>query len=176
MTLRAGHNQICVHQILGVSWNTRLRNTNIRHAYSIIRYLQELGCTFNKNVLPNKGKHLTKKSWRNCVFHVFFWRFSSQHIQGHQLLRQWGRAQRADISQTTFSYVLKFSLLKIVVFRFELHPFVLRIKLAIRIGYNWLRLWPGAEQVRSHYLSKWWYSPTTHRWVKKYSRYYDSPD
>ena len=72
MTLTAGHNQICVHQILGVSWNTRLRNINQRHVYGIMRYLQELGCTFNENILPNKGKQLTKKSWRNCVFHAFF--------------------------------------------------------------------------------------------------------
>ena len=72
MTLRAGHNQICVHQILGVSWNTRLWNINLWHVYGIIRYLQELECTFYENILPNKRKHLTKKSWKIVYFTSFF--------------------------------------------------------------------------------------------------------
>ena len=55
----------------------------------------------------------------------------------HILIRHCVRAQRADILQTTFSYVLKFSLSKIVVFRFELHPFVPLVKLAIYRWYNW---------------------------------------
>ena len=84
MTRRAGHNQICVHQIVGVSWKTRLRNINVRHVYGIIRYLQELWWTFYENILPNKLKHLTKTSWRNCVF---FLRFSSRHIRGHHYKR-----------------------------------------------------------------------------------------
>ena len=67
MTLRAGHNQICVHQILHgrimeyEPGNTRLWNINLRHVYGTIRYLQELECTFYENNLPNKRKHLTKK-------------------------------------------------------------------------------------------------------------------
>ena len=35
--------------------------------------------------------------------------------RSYKLIRHWGRAQIADISQTTFSYVLTFSLLKIAV-------------------------------------------------------------
>ena len=71
MALRASHNQICVHQIMCVSWNTRSWNINLRHVYGMIRYPQELECTFCENILPNKRKHLTKNSWRNCVFTFF---------------------------------------------------------------------------------------------------------
>ena len=50
--------------------------------------------------------------------------------RSYKLIRNWGRAQ-----ETTFSYVLTFSLLKIAVFRFELHPFVPRVKLEVSVGF-----------------------------------------
>ena len=58
--------------------------------------------------------------------------------KSYQLIRDWGRAQTADISQTTLLYVLTFSLLKIGGFRFELNPLVPWVKLAIRLGTNGL--------------------------------------
>ena len=183
ITLRAGgHNQT-----LSVSLNTRLININLRHVYSTIR--QGLWCAFYEISLPNKGKRLTNKSWRNDGFRMFLLRLSFRLIQGHHYkrlqlnnygkenatsfvlasntaqialkytaqsvwthnsrvqaiynvsrsyqVRHGGWAQRADISQMTFSYV--FSLMKILVFRFELHSFVPRVKLAIRLGHNGFR-------------------------------------
>ena len=58
--------------------------------------------------------------------------------RSYKLIRHWGRARRAVISQTTFSYVLTFSLLKIAVFRFELHLFVPRVKLEVSVRF---RIW-----------------------------------
>ena len=71
MTLTAGRNQTRIHQILDVSWNSRLRNINITHVYGIIRYPRELWCTFYENILPNKGKHLTKVHWKIVYFTCF---------------------------------------------------------------------------------------------------------
>ena len=91
--------------------------------------------------------------------------------RSYKLIRHWGRAQRADISQTTFSYVLTFSLLKIAVFRFELHPFVPRVKLEVSVRFRiwmlitarWLetlqRANRGVETIRSFchfFLQKIW--------------------
>ena len=71
MTLRAGHNHICVHQILGVSWNTRLWNLNLRHVYGMIRYLQELECTFHEISFQTKGS-IWRKSYVEIVYFTFF--------------------------------------------------------------------------------------------------------
>ena len=75
MTLRAGHNQICVDQILGVSWNTRLWNINLRHVNGIIRYntFMSWNALLMKIPYQTKGSIWRKrnKSWGNCVFHVF---------------------------------------------------------------------------------------------------------
>ena len=103
MTRRAGHNQICVHQILLVSWYTRLWNINPRHVYITIRQLQGLGCPLYENSLPNKGNHLMKShgdfmdftcfsrglhsnTFRNIILKGFNWIITKWRTQSHSYL------------------------------------------------------------------------------------------
>ena len=91
---------MCVRQILSVSWNTRLRNINLRHVYGIIRYPQELGCTFYVNILPNNEKHSTKShggdvyltcfsksfhpnTFRDIIIKDFKWTITKWRTQSH---------------------------------------------------------------------------------------------
>ena len=79
------------------------------------------------------------------------------------LLTHWGRDKMAAISQMAFSNA--FSWKKKYKFRLRFH-WSLFLRVQLTIFQHWFRLWLGAYQATSFYLSQWWLD---------YQRIYASP-
>ena len=71
MTLTAGYNQIMCSPDSGRIMEYEVMNHQSKACLRYNKITSEAGMTFYENILPNKRKHLTKKSWRNYVFHFF---------------------------------------------------------------------------------------------------------